>query len=82
MKKRTKILILVVILLSLVNLITNNYSIARYVSNSFWNYYLGTKGFYFSSEQLGTDKAGRVEGDHISNARLQSLIKEKEIIEV
>ena len=56
MKKRTKILLLVVILLSLVYLITNNYSIARYVSNSFWNYYLGTKGFYFSSEQLGTDK--------------------------
>ncbi|EEA04975.1 uncharacterized protein CMU_040440 [Cryptosporidium muris RN66] len=32
-------------------------------------------------EQLGTDKAGRVEGDHISNAMLQSLIKEKEMIE-
>jgi hypothetical protein len=30
------------------------------VSNSAWNYYLGTKGFYFSSEQLGTTKITNV----------------------
>ena len=56
MKKRTKTLLLIVILLGVLSLITYNYSMARYVSNSFWNYYLGTKGFYFSSEQLDTTK--------------------------
>ena len=56
MKKRTKNLLLIVIILSLLSLITYNYSSAKYVSNYFWNYYLSTKGFYFSSEQLGTNK--------------------------
>ncbi len=56
MKKRTKILLLSVILLSLVSLITYGYSLAKYVSNSAWNYYLSTKGFYFSSKQLDISK--------------------------
>ena len=60
MKKRTKTLLLAVILLSLVSVITYNYSMAKYVSNSFWNYYLSTKGFYFSSEQLDTNKITNV----------------------
>lgn len=56
MKKRTKYLLLLVIILSLISMITSGYSYAKYVSNQAWNYYLGTKGFYFSSEQLGTEK--------------------------
>ena len=60
MKKRTKTLLLAVILLSLLSLITYNYSMAKYVSNSFWNYYLSTKGFYLSSEQLDTIKVTNV----------------------
>ena len=56
MKKKTKTLLLAIILLCLVSLITYNYSMAKYVSNSLWNYFLSTKGFYFSSEQLGIDK--------------------------
>ena len=56
MKKRTKCMLLLVILLSLVSVITYGYSYAKYVSNSAWNYYLETKGFYFRSEQLGTTK--------------------------
>lgn len=60
MKKRTRTLLLIVILLGVVSLITYNYSLAKYVSNSFWNYYLGTKGFYFSSEQLDTTKITNV----------------------
>ena len=60
MKKRTKTLLLIVILLAIVSLITYNYSMAKYISNSFWNYYLGTKGFYFSSELLDTTKVTNV----------------------
>ena len=60
MEKRTKYMLLMVILLSLISLITYGYSFAKYVSNSVWNYYLGTKGFYFSSEQLDTNKITNV----------------------
>ena len=56
MKKRTKYMLLLVIVLSLVSIVTYGYSYAKYVSNHAWNYYLGTKGFYFSSEQLGINK--------------------------
>ena len=60
MEKRTKYLLIIVILLSLVSIIPYGYSFARYVSNHAWNYYLGTKGFYFSSEQLGTTKVTNI----------------------
>ena len=56
MSKRTKTLLLTVIILSLISLITYNYSLAKYASNSFWNYLLSTKGFYFSSDVLDTTK--------------------------
>ena len=56
MSKRTKTLLLIVMVLGLASLITYNYSMAKYVSNSFWNYYLSTKGFYFSSDLLDTTK--------------------------
>ena len=60
MKKRTKYMLLVVIFLGLISIITNGYSYAKYVSNHAWNYYLGTKSFYFSSEQLGNTKITNV----------------------
>lgn len=60
MKKRTKYLLLLVLFLSLISLLTTGYSFAKYVSNHAWNYYLGTKGFYFSSEQLGIEKVTNV----------------------
>ena len=60
MKKRTKYMLLLVIVLSLVSIVTYGYSYAKYVSNHAWNYYLGTKGFYFSSEQLGINKITNV----------------------
>lgn len=56
MKKRTKYMLLIVLILGIICMITNGYSYAKYVASSAWNYYLGTKGFYFSSEQLGTQK--------------------------
>ena len=60
MKKRTKYLLLIVIVLSLASIITYGYSYAKYISNHAWNYYLGTKGFYFSSDQLGQNKITNV----------------------
>ena len=60
MKKRTKYMLLLVIVLSLVSILTYGYSYAKYGSNHAWNYYLGTKGFYFSSEQLGINKITNV----------------------
>lgn len=56
MKKSTKYMMIVILLLSLISMITYGYTYAKYVSNQAWNYYLGSKGFYFSSEQLGTTK--------------------------
>ena len=56
MKKSTKYMLLIVLLLSLVSIFTYGYSFAKYVSNHAWNYYLGTKGFYFSSDQLNMSK--------------------------
>ena len=60
MKKRTKYMLIVIVILGLLSIITYNYSFARYVSNHAWNYYLGTKGFYFGSEHLGTTKVTNV----------------------
>ena len=60
MRKRTKILLLSVISLGLISIITSNYTVAKYVSNSAWNYYLGTKGFYFSSDKLDTIKTTNI----------------------
>ncbi len=55
MKKTTKILLLVVIVLSLVFLFTKGVSYAKYASNSVWNYYLESKNFYFSSDYLSVN---------------------------
>lgn len=60
MKKRTKYLLLLVIFLSLICITTYGYTFAKYVSNSAWDYYLESKGFYFSSEQLDTIKVANV----------------------
>ena len=60
MKKRTKHMLLLVILLSIISILTYSYTFAKYVSNHAWNYYLSTKGFYFSSEELGINKITNV----------------------
>lgn len=59
-EKRTKYLLIFIVFLSLICVVTSSYSYARYVSNQVWNYYLGTKGFYFSSNQLGVSKVTNV----------------------
>jgi len=60
MKKSTKHLLLSVIFLSLICITTYGYTFAKYVSNYAWDYYLGSKGFYFSSEELDTTKVTNV----------------------
>lgn len=60
MKRKTKYKLLIVLVLGVFSLITYNYSFAKYVSNHAWNYYLGTKGFYFGSEHLGITKVVNV----------------------
>lgn len=52
MSKKTNYLILFVIILGSFLLLINGFSLAKYVSNSVWNYYLKSKGFYFTSEDL------------------------------
>ena len=51
MNNRKKLIILIIILSSILAL---SYCVtyARYVSNSLWNYYLESKGFYFTSKEL------------------------------
>lgn len=53
MKKRLLILIIISILGIL---FAFNYTKALYASNSIWNYYLNSKGFYLESNFLGNDK--------------------------
>ena len=48
-----KYLIISVVLLTIVLLITNGLTLAKYISNSVWNYYLNSQGFYLSSDKLG-----------------------------
>lgn len=50
-----KYLIMIVIFLGTILLITNGFTLAKYVSNTVWNYYLNSQGFYLSSDQLGNN---------------------------
>lgn len=52
MKKRNKILILSVMVLTIILILTYGISYAKYASNHVWNYYLESKGFYFNSDIL------------------------------
>ena len=77
MKKRTKCLLLIVMLLALLSMCTYGYSFAKYVTNSAWNYYLGTKGFYFSSDELGIDKITNV-NNNWDNDSIHFILKNSE----
>lgn len=52
MKIKKKHIILISILLVSSIAVIYGVTSAKYISNSVWNYYLKSKGFYFSSEQL------------------------------
>lgn len=55
MKNRKKLIVLIIIL-SFILMISYGVSYARYASNSIWNYYLESKGFYFTSNTLENKK--------------------------
>lgn len=50
--KKYVILVILLICISAVFIFSGNKSIARYVSNSFWNYFVKSKDFYFTSDSL------------------------------
>jgi hypothetical protein len=54
MKKYKKYLILVILMIAIAVFFVCGFTLAKYVSNSFWDYYLKSKGFYFSSDYLGS----------------------------
>ena len=58
MKK--KYMLLGVLILSIILFVINGFSYAKYISNSIWNYYLSSKGFYFESEDLSADSKKNV----------------------
>lgn len=53
-KKNTKYLLLTLVGLVGILIITRGITYAKYVSNAVLNYYLTSKGFYFTSEELDT----------------------------
>lgn len=54
MKSKKKHIILIAVLLVASIAVIYGLTYAKYISNSVWNYYLKSKGFYFSSEQLSS----------------------------
>ena len=52
MKINRKKLLILIIILSFILMISYGVSYAKYASNSIWNYYLESKGFYFTSQTL------------------------------
>ncbi len=54
MKNKKKHIILILALLVSSLAVIYGITSAKYISNSVWNYYLKSKGFYFSSEQLSS----------------------------
>ena len=61
MKKITKYLIVLIIILVVIFLITKVFSFAKYASNSVFNYYLESKGFYFTSDKLDVNSITNVD---------------------
>jgi len=85
--KHKKILILVIFIGISLIAINYHFSLAKYISNSLWNYYLKSKEFYFSSNEL--DEIGKKNIDnmwdgenikiHLNNSKNDSLITNYDI---
>lgn len=87
MGKTKKRVVIIFISLILILLLVNGFSYARYVSGLVWNYYLGSKGFYFTSEELGTSLLKNVNNNWdgestlftVSNSLNESVISDYDI---
>lgn len=55
MKKIKKYVFIILVLVVGIIICFYGFTYAKYVSDSIWNYYLGSKGFYFSSDYLGSN---------------------------
>lgn len=60
--KKYMYLILILIIVAVIGIFINKYgsTYAKYVSDSVWNYYLKSKGFYIHSDYLDTDPVSNV----------------------
>ncbi len=61
MKNKRRKLIMLLIILTIGLIVTRGFSYARYASNAVFNYYLGSKGFYFDSKDLTFDTKKHVD---------------------
>ena len=55
MKRIKKYIILLMLVVGVGFLLSLTYSLAKYVGNTVWDYFLSTKGFYLSSDNLNND---------------------------
>lgn len=69
MKKRNKIIILIVALLGITGVVY-----ARYFSSKVWDFYLSTKGFYFSSDQLNKTNINNLWDGSVVNFNIKNSI--------
>ena len=83
---KKRIIILFVVLIGILLLI-NGFSYAKYISGWVWNYYLGSKGFYFTSEDLSNTTIKNVNNNWdggstyftISNSLNDSVVSDYDI---
>lgn len=66
MKKNTRILFLVFTLMIALLMMSRGYSYAKYASNTVWNYYIESKGFYFNSDISTGNTDSNWDGSSIS----------------
>lgn len=84
MIKVRKYLVYVVAILFLILITTNGFTLAKYVTNSVWNYYLNSQDFYFTSPELNANKSSIVnnlwQGEPI-NFKLQNSLNDELVTE-
>ena len=59
-KIKKKYIIFGTVLFLTIGLLTIGLTYGKYAADSVWNYYLGSKGFYFSSDYLGMESVENV----------------------
>ena len=82
MKKKVKIIIILLISIGFVTTVSAAYS--KYISNSFWNYYLKSQHFYFESEDLsinGTNNSNTLWNGEKVEFKINNDINDKLVTE-
>ena len=55
MQKKKKYVVITIAVLFVILIGTAGFSYAKYASSNIWNYYLKSKGFYFTSDYLDSN---------------------------